>query len=93
MRFRTLCGTLLILFAVSATRAQNARGTLRGTVQDPSGARIPSARIVINAAGFSFTREAASNNRGEFRIDDLPVAVYRITVEASGFAAPPLKWK
>src|SRR5580704_2462796 len=86
MRFRTLFGTFIILFAACLTRAQNTRGTLRGTVQDPSGARIPSAKIVVDAADFAFNREGASNNRGEFRLDALPIATYHIIVSANGFA-------
>src|ERR1700719_607089 len=86
MRFRALFGSFVILFAACLTRAQNTRGTLRGTVQDPSGARIPSAKIVVDAADFAFNREGASNKRGEFRIDDLPIATYHIIVSANGFA-------
>jgi hypothetical protein len=86
MTLRTLFGTFIILFAACFTRAQNTRGTLRGTVQDPSGARIPSAKIVVDAADLAFFREGASNNRGEFRIDDLPIATYHIVVSANGFA-------
>jgi carboxypeptidase family protein len=85
MRFRTLFGAFIILFAACLTRAQNTRGTLRGTVQDPSGARIPSAKIVVDAADFAFNRESASNNRGEFRLDALPIATYHIIVSANGF--------
>jgi hypothetical protein len=86
MRFRALFGTFVILFAACLARAQNTRGTLRGTIQDPSGARIPSAKIVVAAADLAFHREGASNNRGEFRIDDLPIATYHIIVSANGFA-------
>jgi hypothetical protein len=86
MRFRALFGTFIILFAACLTRAQNTRGTIRGTVQDPSGARIPSAKIVVDAADFAFHRQGASNNSGEFRIDDLPIATYHIVVSANGFA-------
>ena len=49
MRFRALCGTILPLLGLSVAEAQKIRGTLRGTVQDPSGARIPSARIVAES--------------------------------------------
>src|SRR5215472_10978438 len=66
--------------------AQNPRGSLRGTVQDPSGARIPSARIVIRASEYSVQREITSELRGEFRIDDLIPGPYYLTVDAQGFA-------
>ncbi len=70
----------------SVLQAQNPRGSLRGTVQDPTGARIPSARIVVQSTDSSVRREAASEDRGEFRLDDLLPGAYRISVSAAGFA-------
>jgi hypothetical protein len=66
--------------------AQNPRGALRGTVQDLTGGRISSARIVVVAEESTFRREASGNDRGEFRIDDLVPGNYRVTVSAGGFA-------
>jgi Carboxypeptidase regulatory-like domain/TonB dependent receptor len=70
----------------TALFGQNPRGSLRGTVQDPTGARIASAKIVVQSAGSSLQREAATEDRGEFRLDDLVPGAYRITVTATGFA-------
>src|ERR1700758_4291525 len=66
--------------------AQNPRGSLRGTVQDLTGARVPSAKILLQAVDSSMQREAASEDRGEFRLDDVLPGPYRITVSATGFA-------
>jgi hypothetical protein len=66
--------------------AQNPRGTLRGTVEDASGGRISSARIVVQAAESALQREATSDDRGEFRIDDLVPGTYRVVASANGFA-------
>jgi hypothetical protein len=66
--------------------AQNPRGSLRGNVQDATGARIPSAKIVLKAVDSSVRREAASEDRGEFRLDDLLPGTYRLSVTAAGFA-------
>jgi hypothetical protein len=66
--------------------AQNPRGTLRGIVQDASGGRVPSAKIIVRAAESSLQREIASDARGEFRIDDLSPGTYRVKVQANGFA-------
>jgi hypothetical protein len=55
-------------------------------VQDASGARIPSARIVVESLDSPLHREATSEDRGEFRLDDLLPGAYRITVSAKGFA-------
>jgi len=73
------------LFA-TVLHAQNPRGSLRGTVQDATGARIPSAKIVVRSADSSMEREASSEDRGEFRVDDLLPGAYRMTVSAAGFA-------
>jgi hypothetical protein len=82
--------SLLVVLSITALagllHAQNPRGSLRGTVQDPTGARIPSAKIVVQSEDSSMRREAASEDRGEFRLDDLAPGAYRITVSAAGFA-------
>ena len=69
-----------------AVQAQTPRGSLRGTVQDASGARVASARVVLQAVDSALRREATSEDRGEFRLDDLLPGNYRITVSAAGFA-------
>jgi hypothetical protein len=79
----------LFVFAISFVTyspAQNSRGSLRGTVQDVSGARVPSAKVVLQARDSSLRREAVSEDRGEFRIDDLLPGSYQVTVSAAGFA-------
>lgn len=77
---------LYLLLVPVALLAQNPRGALRGTVQDASGGRISSAKIVVQAAESGVLREAACNDRGEFRIDDLLPGNYQIIVSANGFA-------
>ncbi len=78
--------TFLSYAIVIRLEAQNPRGSLRGAVQDPTGARIPSAEIVMESAASAVKREAKSEDRGEFRVDDLLPGIYKITVTASGFS-------
>ena len=85
--FRKSWAVLLsAMIATSVLHAQNPRGSLRGTVQDASGARIPSANIVVKSLDSPLQREATSEDRGEFRLDDLHPGAYRMTVTAAGFA-------
>jgi Carboxypeptidase regulatory-like domain/TonB dependent receptor len=70
----------------AAVHAQNPRGSLRGAVQDATGARIPSAKIVVQSVDSPLRRTATSEDRGEFRLDDLLPGAYRLTVSAAGFA-------
>src|ERR1700719_1890530 len=83
---KSLLRILFALLSVAALNAQNVRGSLRGTVQDVTGARISSAKIVAQLSASSARREASSEDRGEFRLDDLQPGNYVITVNATGFA-------
>ncbi len=67
------------------TRAQSPEGDLAGTVEDPSGARIPSVKISVRAIDFSFERKATSDDRGEFRLNYLRPGAYHVSVSAMGF--------
>jgi hypothetical protein len=78
-----LLSSLLLL---SQLQAQSPRGSLRGSVQDVTGARIANATIVAQSSDSSLRREADSEDRGEFRIDDLLPGRYRILVSAAGFS-------
>ena len=71
---------------VEAARAQNPRGTLRGLVQDASGAVIPNAAISLRAKESSIERTAVSGARGEFRVEDLLPGDYTLVVNAPAFA-------
>jgi hypothetical protein len=66
--------------------AQDPRGTLRGIVQDPTGARVAGAQVTVHAGESPITRQAAANSRGEFRIDELLPGSYTLMVRAQGFA-------
>jgi hypothetical protein len=84
---KSLLAVVSVVLFASFLQAQNPRGSLRGTVQDVSGARVASARIALEAVDSSLRREANSEDRGEFRLDDLLPGKYRMKVTANGFAA------
>ena len=84
-------GTALFVFSLLALLpfallAQYSRGSLRGIVNDASGAAVPGAKIVVKADGSSLQREATSDSRGEFRLDDLLPGNYQARVSAPGLA-------
>jgi hypothetical protein len=83
---RVLTAAVAAMLLAILAQAQNPRGSLRGTVQDATGARVASAKIVVQAVDSSQRREVSSEDRGEFRLDDLLPGVYSITVSAAGFA-------
>ena len=76
------CGLILLMPAF----AQNPHGTLLGTVQDSSGARVATASIAVANTEISLTRQTQSDARGEFRMEELPPGEYRVTINARGFS-------
>ncbi|MBZ5705364.1 MAG: TonB-dependent receptor [Acidobacteriia bacterium] len=83
--FLCLIVALVSQLAIPAL-AQNPRGALRGEVQDGSGGRVSSAKIVVRAKGSDLMRDALTNARGEFRIEGLLPGAYHVAVNAKGFA-------
>ena len=61
------------------------RGSLRGSITDPSGAAIPNASVhLINAATHS-DRTATTNAHGIYTFQEVAPGTYRLLVEAPGF--------
>src|SRR5215470_4089944 len=77
--------SFLVAFPVAMT-AQNPRGTLRGVVEDSSGARVKSAKVALRGVESSREREITTDPRGEFRLEDLQPGLYHVHVNAAGFA-------
>src|SRR5689334_1703672 len=75
---------LALLFATGG-QAQLYTGSVTGIAQDPTGAVIPNASVVLTDSqkGLRFT--TATDATGRYILRSLPPSVYSIRVEASGF--------
>ncbi|NUQ29748.1 MAG: carboxypeptidase regulatory-like domain-containing protein [Acidobacteriaceae bacterium] len=58
---------------------------MTGSVFDPSGAAVANATVNTVQLGTDLKRAVTTNNNGEFRLQSLPPATYRVSVEAPGF--------
>lgn len=65
--------------------AQSDRGTIAGTVEDSTGSVVSNAQVVAKAKESSSQYTATTGPTGGYRIPDVKVGVYTITVTASGF--------
>ncbi|GGG99113.1 TonB-dependent receptor [Silvibacterium dinghuense] len=77
---------LLLLHPVLST-AQTFRGTINGTVTDPSGAAVTGAKVTATDTSTGAVRGTISSGAGEFSFSDLPLSTYTIKLEAAGFQA------
>jgi hypothetical protein len=80
-----LVSALAILSLVSA-HAQEAGGTVTGTVSDPSGAAVVNASVTIKNVATGVVRDIATSDQGFFSAPNLIPGTYEITVTATGFA-------
>src|ERR1700676_2340527 len=72
-------------FAPSQTSA--ASGALRGQINDPSGAAIPNANVVLTPAATSSTPiKTQANGQGQYEFKGLPAGQYTLNVIAPGFS-------
>ena len=75
---------LFFLCALNAW-AQRVRGELRLEVHDPHGTPVPSAGELVSESN-GFRRTFVAGSEGRYVAQDLPFGVYRLSLQAEGFA-------
>jgi hypothetical protein len=77
----------ILLSAVLALSlsAQSDRGTITGTVTDPSGAYVSGAKVIVQNSDTGIRIESSTTNTGNYTIPALPAGIYELSVESSGF--------
>lgn len=76
----------LVLLAIpAASWAQSNRASVVGSVKDSSGAVIANADVVATDVGTAATLRTRTDASGNYRLSDLPPAMYRITYSHTGF--------
>jgi hypothetical protein len=85
MRFHSLVVGALLLWAGAANAT--IYGSVRGLIHDPQHRPVQGAEVVLRAESSEWAKTVASDARGEFRFDAVPLGGYRVNVTAEGFAA------
>jgi outer membrane receptor protein involved in Fe transport len=83
MKFRMLLG--FIIFVGAALSAQTFRGTILGTITDPSGAVVSGAKVTVRNTNTGLERTAQTSADGSYSIPELPIGTYSVTVNQPGF--------
>ena len=75
------------LFLSQATGFSQGFGSIVGTVTDPSGAAVASAKIKVTDETTAGVRETTANSQGYFVVPSLRPSTYSVAIEAPGFAS------
>ena len=76
---------VFILLAALSLSAQTFRGTILGTVTDPSGAVVPGAKVTVKNTGTGLERSTETSADGSYSASELPIGTYSVTVVQQGF--------
>jgi hypothetical protein len=82
---RSLWIVLCLCVFVFAAFAQSDRGTITGTVADPTGALVANAAVEAKNVATGAVYPVASSATGNYTIAQLPAGAYEITVTVAGF--------
>src|SRR5258708_17825406 len=76
---------VFVLLAAVSLSAQTFRGTILGTVTDPSGAVVAGAKVTAKNVGTGLERTTDTSADGSYALSELPTGDYTVTVTLSGF--------
>lgn len=85
-----LAFTLVLAVAVVPATAQVSKGSISGTVEDPSGAAVVGADVKVTNTETSQTASTKSDASGSFRINLLQVGTYKLEIKKEGFRSSSL---
>ena len=82
---RLVIAILIALSLAIAANGQTFRGTINGTVTDPSGGLVPNAAVKATEIATGIDHTTTTTSDGAFAFQDIPLGLYKVTVQATGF--------
>ena len=85
--FRTLRILVLAIPLAAPAAAQTSQSEMRGTVVDQSGSALPGVTVTATHVDTGATRTTVTSETGVFLMPALPVGLYRVQLELTGFTS------
>src|SRR5262245_51935285 len=80
-----ICSLVVLLLLLGGVGYAQDTGAIVGTVKESTGSVITRATVKITNVGTGSTREITSDSNGRYVVESLPIGVYDISAEMSGF--------
>src|SRR5438067_3165440 len=83
---KAIAGLAFVFMALAGVTAQvTSRGTVTGTVTDPTGALVANATVILTEPATDVSRRTTTNTAGIYRFDAVDLGTYVVEVQAPGF--------
>ena len=76
---------IFVLLSAAALVGQTFRGTILGSVTDPSGAFVAGATVKVRNVATGLERTTTTSADGSYSVPELPIGTYSVTVTQTGF--------
>ena len=83
---RSLWLVVIFLLLPTVLQAQQITASISGNVADENKSAIPNASITVESPQLAIKRNTTTNDEGYFIVTNLPVGLYRVTVQSTGFS-------
>jgi len=77
---------VFLALIVQPVAAQQISASVTGVVTDENKSVVPNASVIVESPQLAFKRTATTDDEGYFVVTNLPVGLYRITVQSTGFS-------
>ena len=86
MRILPAAMLAFVLLVAASAAAQEQTGALQGRATDSSGGILPGVTVTLSGTAIlGGSRTAVTNEKGAYRLPNLPVGTYRVSFELAGF--------
>ncbi len=83
MKLRLL--VVFVLVSAAMLAGQTFRGTILGSVTDPSGAFVAGATVKVRNLATGLERTTTTSADGSYSVPELPIGAYSVTITQTGF--------
>src|ERR1700693_5990043 len=86
MKPGSLIRAVIAFFAGAALAfGQAVTGSMVGSITDSSGGAVPNAKVTLTETNTGVSRNASSNESGNYTFQSLPPGTYSVSAELTGF--------
>ena len=85
-KWQLLLAVVFLVLLFTPASAQQITASISGVVADENKSLVPNASVIVESSQLALRRTATTNDEGYFTVTNLPVGLYRVTVQAAGFS-------